>query len=613
MKKWLALLLMLCILTPSAFAEPGEKFTPYEAVIANPLIADRLNVREKPDKNAESLGRFYSGTPVYVTDETTDKEGNVWAYLQVGFGEWSDGAVVRGWALREYLMRKNRNYGAPERFVTAAPADSRVVLRSAPQNSADPLQILSGAVAVLGDVGDDWRYVMLLGSYGHGYVKTNQLKNRTVNVDHAFIRPANGGEKAALYEDKELKKQIAVVYAGAPACVTDFTRDGWARVTCYGTVQNSRARGTSAGVTYERDADESAAITGYIAQKDLLVFARPWGVETKSKTGYALREIPLGQGRGVVPQGAALTVMGEKDGQYQVAYRAMGSAMDFCALVDKTLVYESALYTVHNEPASIGFARLPMHRDSEGYAEGAAMYVTPGDEPEYGCFADVCEVLSELSDGWLQCRILWESSFFVQEPEAEIIYRDALWPQAAAERGEGAWTADESTAGLWLFTAQAGREAALTLENDDKLISLQYEIQPSDRENAVYAVFIPAGTQVTLTGAGKLTPFDKGGNYPVLLAVGDSGEKREDDALFVGSGRFFCDTQIADCYNYYSFRVRPIPGAQEPWYAVSTLFDGFDDRIDSGLMEEGSWFVDLAPGEFLTLHECELYIYYGNG
>lgn len=599
--KFLSALLALCCLL-SCIPAQAEAFTPYEAVIANPLVADRLNIREKPDAEAASLGRFYSGTPVYVMDETADQEGNVWAYVQVGYGEWDDPAVVRGYARREFLMRKNRNYGAPEKFVSAEPANGTVGLKTQPKAASPTTQILRDDVWVLGDVGDDWRYVMLKNAYGHGYVKTSQLKNRAIAVYGAFIAPSDGGEKAQVYADKELTKPVASVYAGAYAVITDFTRDGWAYIKCLGTMDAYRA-------------DESSGICGYAAQKDLQVFVQPWGVETKAKTGYALQDIPLaGEYPLTIPKGAALVVMGEKDGKYQVNFRSMGSVLNTVALVDKSLIYESGLTASQlDEPVSIGFVKLPMHRDSEGYAEGSDMYAFPGGAVEEPCFDEFCEVLAELPGGYLQARTQWERSFYVQEPEAEVIYRKDLWAKNAKEQGEGVWTADQDSAGLWLFAAEAGQSASLSLENEEKMIVLHYEISPEDGENASYAVYVPAGTKVTLEGHGTVRPMKQDGDYPVLLSVKDSGEKPESEKLFEGSGRFFCDAQLADFYDYYSFRVRPVPGAKDPYFAVSSLFDGFDEQFGAGRQDGDNWFVDLAPGEFLTLHECELYIFYGNG
>jgi len=66
MKRILIGLMILMLALPAVAL--GEE---YQAVVANPNAADRLNLREKPDTDSKTLGRFYSGTPVTVHSEKT--------------------------------------------------------------------------------------------------------------------------------------------------------------------------------------------------------------------------------------------------------------------------------------------------------------------------------------------------------------------------------------------------------------------------------------------------------------------------------------------------------------------------------------------------------------
>ena len=177
----LLLLLPLCAL--------GES---YEAVIANPSAADRLNLRKKPSESAESLGRFYSGTPVTVLQE--DEDG--WAYIRLG--------DLTGYVNASYLMKKNRNYGAPQNFYTAQTTGNSVPLRKGAKNSAALISAIQGQVEILGDIGDDWRYVYSPSADAYGYVRANQLKNRKVDIFLAYLQ----GD-TSVYSDKNLKKEIA--------------------------------------------------------------------------------------------------------------------------------------------------------------------------------------------------------------------------------------------------------------------------------------------------------------------------------------------------------------------------------------------------------------------
>ena len=130
----------------------------YLAVVANPKLSDRLNLRETPDSKSKSLGRFYSGTPVYVIERTPvwDKEGREWAHVDM-LANFEAGADLSGYMLKEYLMPMNANYEAPQLFHRAS-ASPQTNLLEEPRNGADVVALVgNGEIYVLGDIGDDWR------------------------------------------------------------------------------------------------------------------------------------------------------------------------------------------------------------------------------------------------------------------------------------------------------------------------------------------------------------------------------------------------------------------------------------------------------------------------
>ena len=595
MKRIAAVLLAALSLVFTVQGAWAEEFAPYGAVIANPQVADRLNVRKAPDAASASLGRFYSGTPVQVLRETQDKNGNVWAYIQVGDGAWDDAATVRGYVRREYLMPKNRNYGAPQWFVSAEPVNGHISLRSAPQSDAPAVGTLQNAVWVLGDVGDDWRYVMSRKGEGHGYVRTRQLKNKTVEIPNAFLTPSDGADGVALYADKELKRQTGFFYAGAPVRVVDFTRAGRVRVQSSGTL---RAR-TEEGDDF---------VEGYVKASELTVFIQPWEVVLRTKTGYVLREISLPRSFGAIPQGAAVTVVGEYGGKYQVRYSTLGSAVDLCLLTDKENLRLSDLPGVTEGPAPLGYAYLPIPRDPEGYLEGFRQYYAPGGESEQQGFSSVCQVLSELADDWLQVRQFPENSFFVKREEGvKIVWTDGLEP-ASGEKSPGAWTAEKEEAGLWMFS---GDHAVLRLKKAGSEDGESYAVG-EDEKNASYTVYIPAGTKVTLEGEGVMIPFRRE-SAPILLGQ-NAQDIREDQPIFSGTGQFFCDGQIQTCHNYYDFRLRPVPGSTDSWFRIGNLFESPQEMQGGANEEDGEYaYVSLLPGDMIELHDCELYVFFGNG
>lgn len=64
------------------------------AVVNNPDPADRLHLRDEPEKSARSQGKFYNGTPVKVLG----KSGS-WTKVQIGFGP----TARTGWMMTKYL------------------------------------------------------------------------------------------------------------------------------------------------------------------------------------------------------------------------------------------------------------------------------------------------------------------------------------------------------------------------------------------------------------------------------------------------------------------------------------------------------------------------------
>ena len=76
------------------------------AVVCNPDPNDRLHLRTKPSREADSLGKFWNGTPVRVLDE---RDG--WCRVEIG----TDGRLI-GWMLKKYLVTGSRMDQVTPRF-----------------------------------------------------------------------------------------------------------------------------------------------------------------------------------------------------------------------------------------------------------------------------------------------------------------------------------------------------------------------------------------------------------------------------------------------------------------------------------------------------------------
>ena len=247
----------------------------------------------------------------------------------------------------------------------------------------------------------------------------------------------------------------------------------------------------------------------------------------------------------------------------------------------------------------------------------------------------LCEIIGE-GDGWYQARRLYEPNFFVDREGVRIITK--LYPEAAQEKGPGEWTAEEADEGLWLLTVEKGNEAHLTTALQEIIDEIDAAAEDTTE---TYTVYILPGMEVSLTGDAALTPAAEGA-LPVILPE-HPADMFTETVIFSGSGRFFCDLQLSEYTNYYGYRVRPLPGAENSFATVDSLFadayghaesvtvifsdpetgDTGEDECSTrrtwrwwrgtGDTGEDEWLIDLFPGQFLKLENCILEICYGNG
>jgi len=580
MKKslFLSLLLTLLLLAPLVSEAEG-----YRAVIANPSAADRLNLRKKPDAASTSLGRFYSGTPITVV-----REEDEWAYVTLG--------DLQGYVMKDYLMKENRNYGAPGSFYTAETVGS-IALRESAKNSSDQLAKINGKVEVLGDIGDDWRYVYAISAGKYGYVRTAQLKNPKIDIPLAYLQGS-----PAIYSDKALKKSIAIYYSGTPVRVIDMSRaSGWAKIEIY-------------GLPYSSDFQEKA-LEGYIALANLRVFCQPWQVNPYYQTCRALSDFNFtsiydGQ-RITVPKDAYVSVIGETEKEYHIVYGQADSASYSTGLVAKTKLHNITRRAGLTGPGRMGYAYLLQETDPEGYAMGIATYETPGGREDERVYRPLAEVIGD-ENGYLQLRNPDDRNFFVPNTQAKVITAEQLQVNSVRIELPREWTAAQDDEGLWGFCVDEGRSARLTLTDKATNKHEVYDVRAGEEE-VLYTVYIPAGTQISLTGTGYLLAN-------LAHSINDQirwHDFSEDEIFFSGSGRFFCDENIPDLGTWFDYEIRPMPGAEDSYCVLSNLFTEAGEEIRIEFDQETPFFRtnrwDLCPGAFLELHNCIVTLYYGNG
>lgn len=141
----------LCALAAAAILACAAPALAQSAVVDNGSDpASRLNLRTQPGKDASSLGRFYSGTPVEIVADA----GGGWSQVRIGGAD----SGVGGYMMTQYLSAdgagvKDATY---DRRVVSPYGTQSVVLRDRPSDSYAAVAMLTvgETVRVLGTSGD---------------------------------------------------------------------------------------------------------------------------------------------------------------------------------------------------------------------------------------------------------------------------------------------------------------------------------------------------------------------------------------------------------------------------------------------------------------------------
>ena len=153
----LALALMLCAacaLAQTAYVDNGSD------------PESRLNMRSAPDKNAASLGKFYSGTQVQIAADA----GGGWSQVTIG--------SVSGYMMTQYLSADAGSVldARPQKKVVSPYGTPAVVLRDRASDSYTAVTMLpvGESVRVIGLAGD-FCYVLTQGG-AVGCMESSELK-----------------------------------------------------------------------------------------------------------------------------------------------------------------------------------------------------------------------------------------------------------------------------------------------------------------------------------------------------------------------------------------------------------------------------------------------------
>ena len=128
----------------------------------------RLNLRSAPSRDAQTLGRFVSGTRVEILSDA----GDGWSQVRIGGGQ----NAVTGYMMTQYLKSTSSVDARESRQVTSPYGTQSVVLRNQPSNSYDAVTMLmvGETVTVIG-VSEDFCFVQT-GDSSVGCLAGDELK-----------------------------------------------------------------------------------------------------------------------------------------------------------------------------------------------------------------------------------------------------------------------------------------------------------------------------------------------------------------------------------------------------------------------------------------------------
>lgn len=224
MKRAFALILLLITIAGSALANDY-------IYIANPNPSDRLHLREAPDEDAKSLGRYYNGAPIQRAyfDSQLD-----WVKVKVGYGSNS----LTGYMKKAFLSDDEQPSAMPQ-YVAVQP----IKAYTQPSLSSKQVTIAGGRLVSLMGFSDGWWHVLGHKNDSEGnytcFVPANTagliaLENgKPVNV---YISNPDPTDRLHLRTSPSAKsKSMGKYYNGTIGTLKGFTEDGeWLKVELYG-------------------------------------------------------------------------------------------------------------------------------------------------------------------------------------------------------------------------------------------------------------------------------------------------------------------------------------------------------------------------------------------
>lgn len=227
LKRIFALIIVMACLISAACAETTM-------FVNNPNPADRLHLRKTPNRDSESLGKYYNGTNVTVLRSQGD-----WSEVNIGMGN----AQQTGWMMTKYLSMTRPDEAMPK-YASAA----KVTAYYQPVKNNKTLSIAAGRmISFMGLIeksGGNWYHVMVHtgGSEGPYYAflpAEDSLQVKALGPGHGvkvYISNPDKDDRLHLRTKPSTEsKSLGKYYNGCECIMVGFTEEGeWIKVEMYG-------------------------------------------------------------------------------------------------------------------------------------------------------------------------------------------------------------------------------------------------------------------------------------------------------------------------------------------------------------------------------------------
>ena len=227
---------------PVATATPAPDSPVYEAGtvawVLNSAEGYRVNLREQPAYSAKSLGKYYTGTPLVLTGQTSGD------YAEVLLAD-----SIMGWLDVRFITTDAAALVPETPMVAVKNPSGGATLRSGPGSTYDRLGWFAheSLVTVLGVRSDGWYHVtadgltgyisegLLSGTFPYAYGTDSDnpaLANPVTDTTSVYyINTRSAGSQLNLRKSASTSaKSLGLFYTGTPLTVLSYTRSGWAYV-----------------------------------------------------------------------------------------------------------------------------------------------------------------------------------------------------------------------------------------------------------------------------------------------------------------------------------------------------------------------------------------------